>query len=314
MQWRAALVAHRQLAGERRLGRSTPSTNPNTSSNSAATMPPWTAARGALVRGTQRDRGFDLVAATVDVEVEAPRARPAGERAVVVGARLATLGGHPLAPALAERRRLAAAWSRRARSGWRARRACRRARRAGRPARRGRRTCGRGRGSPGPPRARSSHLVRVHRRSAPDQAAGESAVVEGLEQRVPRQRGALDPHRELDDALQRLEVAERHLGVAGASPSSSTVVDRHHPLEPPDERRDLGDRLPLTAWLIIDAELCEIEQPWPPTLTSVTDAVGRPAGTPSISSPHSGLCPCGVDRRRRGRARHGCAACGSGRG
>ena len=44
------------------------------------------------------------------------------------------------------------------------------------------------------------------------------------------------------------------------------------------------------AWLIIDAELCEIEQPWPPTLTSLTVSPSSCRYT-VISSPHSGLWP-----------------------
>ena len=65
-----------------------------------------------------------------------------------------------------------------------------------------------------------------------------------LGQGVPRQGGALDADRELDHALEGLEVAEldaravrRAVAVAVLSPSSPTVeallVDRHHGLEAP---------------------------------------------------------------------------------
>ena len=96
-------------------------------------------------------------------------------------------------------------------------------------------------------------------------------VGERLEQGVPGERRALDPHRELDDALQRLEVAELDLDVGDLFAVGTLILDRHHPLEPAHQGAHLGDGLPLTAWLIIDAELCEIEQPWPPTLTSRHD-------------------------------------------
>ena len=96
-------------------------------------------------------------------------------------------------------------------------------------------------------------------------------LVERLEQGVPRQRRALDADGELDDALQRLEVAERHVGgglvaVAVAVASSIDII----PLNRLTSARTSSTEWPLIAWLIIDAELCEIEQPWPPTFTSVT--------------------------------------------
>src|SRR4051812_1456492 len=71
--------------------------------------------------------------------------------------------------------------------------------------------------------------------------AGQSRFVEGLGQRVPRQGGALDPHRELDHAPQRLKLAHvdaRRGGVARfglhVGPVQAPLVDGHHGLEGPD--------------------------------------------------------------------------------
>src|SRR5205807_7383829 len=44
--------------------------------------------------------------------------------------------------------------------------------------------------------------------SPPGRSGGRGALVEALSQRVPGQRGALDPHRELHHPLQRLEITE----------------------------------------------------------------------------------------------------------
>ena len=52
--------------------------------------------------------------------------------------------------------------------------------------------------------------------------------------------------------------------------------------------------LPMTACVIIDADDCEIEQPWPPIFTSLTTASSPSPSTRRysvISSPHNGLCP-----------------------
>src|SRR5215218_9187500 len=59
-------------------------------------------------------------------------------------------------------------------------------------------------------------------------------LVERFEEGVPGQRRALDADGELDDALQRLEVAERHLSRRLVAIAVG-VLDRHHPLEPLDE-------------------------------------------------------------------------------
>ena len=87
------------------------------------------------------------------------------------------------------------------------------------------------------------------------------SLPEGLEERVPGEGRALDAHRELDDALQRLEVAELDLGARRSSvvvgSSSIDII----PLKRRTSARTSSIDLPLTAWLIIDAELCEIEQP-----------------------------------------------------
>src|SRR6188472_4149135 len=68
-------------------------------------------------------------------------------------------------------------------------------------------------------------------------------VVERMDQRVPGKGRALDADRELDDALQRLEVAELDLGAVLDVTHLAVVVDRHHPLEPADQSANLGDRL-----------------------------------------------------------------------
>ena len=87
-------------------------------------------------------------------------------------------------------------------------------------------------------------------------------MVQRLEERVPRQRRALDAHRELDDALQRLEVAELDVGTGGfavvvGETSSIDII----PLNLRTSARTSATDLPLIAWLIIDADDCEIEQP-----------------------------------------------------
>ena len=70
--------------------------------------------------------------------------------------------------------------------------------------------------------------------------------------------------------------------------------------------------LPLTAWLIIDAELCEIEQPWPPTLMSRDDAVVDLQVDVDLVAAQRVVAD-GVGRRRRQLAAVA-RACGSGRG
>jgi hypothetical protein len=55
-------------------------------------------------------------------------------------------------------------------------------------------------------------------------AGASDRFVERLGEGVPAEDGALDAHRELHDPLERLEVAERHVGVAG---SLVDDLDRH---------------------------------------------------------------------------------------
>src|SRR5688572_21990166 len=77
----------------------------------------------------------------------------------------------------------------------------------------------------------------THRRSASWRSPGRpvlaglarfspfpAGLVETLGERVPRERGALDPHRELDHALQGLEVTERHAGRRLRTPPGTVAV------------------------------------------------------------------------------------------
>ena len=120
-------------------------------------------------------------------------------------------------------------------------------------------------------------------------------LVERLQQGVPGQGGALDAHGELDHALQRLEVAEGQtaarrwslVAVAVAVAASSIDII---PLNRRTSPRTSSTECPLIAWLIIEAELCEIEQPCPSTLMSLTTSPSTWRYT-VISSPHSGLWP-----------------------
>ena len=56
-------------------------------------------------------------------------------------------------------------------------------------------------------------------------ATSDAGEVERFGERVPAEHGALDAHRELDDALERLEIAHRHLVVAGLL---VVALDAHH--------------------------------------------------------------------------------------
>src|SRR5262245_38572223 len=77
------------------------------------------------------------------------------------------------------------------------------------------------------------------------------AFVEALLEGVPGEGGALDAHRELHDALERLEVAEADAlelgGEVGAVALALELrlVDRHERLERPDELAGFRDLLPL---------------------------------------------------------------------
>src|SRR5918993_5692227 len=72
--------------------------------------------------------------------------------------------------------------------------------------------------------------------------SGGGCLVERLRERVPAEHGALDAHRELHDALQCLEVAERDLRVTRLLVDS---VDGHQGLEPTDQRLGLTGALAL---------------------------------------------------------------------
>ena len=116
------------------------------------------------------------------------------------------------------------------------------------------------------------------RRSRPDLArSGRGRLVEALLQRVPREGGALDAHRELHDALQRLEVAELHArrsigrrSGSAPSPSSAGSWIDIIALNARVRARASSTVLPLTAADIIEADDWLIEQPWPPMRMSAT--------------------------------------------
>src|SRR4051794_13756152 len=71
---------------------------------------------------------------------------------------------------------------------------------------------------------RAAPSIAIIRRSGAPVLLRRLHLVEALRQRVPRQRGALDPHRELDDALERLEVAELDLGIGGRRVGAAAVA------------------------------------------------------------------------------------------
>src|ERR687891_1935867 len=77
------------------------------------------------------------------------------------------------------------------------------------------------------------------------------AFVEALLEGVPGEGGALDAHRELHDALERLEVAEANAVELGGEIGAVALalefrlVDRHERLERPDELPRLFDGLAL---------------------------------------------------------------------
>jgi hypothetical protein len=104
---------------------------------------------------------------------------------------------------------------------------------------------------------------------------GGGDLVEPLLQRVPRERGALDPHRELDDTLQRLEIAQAdtlELGGEIAAVVFASWID----ISALNARMSCctsGSGLPLIAAPIIDVEAWLIEQPWPAILMSCTTSV-----------------------------------------
>src|SRR3954447_16130106 len=97
---------------------------------------------------------------------------------------------------------------------------------------------------PRPPPVTTATLPSTRKRSSIRSATQLGFdLVEGLGERVPRECGALDAHRELHHPLQRLEVAEVDLfdrlrirfglGLAAVA-ADSVLVDRHHRLERAD--------------------------------------------------------------------------------
>ena len=67
-------------------------------------------------------------------------------------------------------------------------------------------------------------FVRVGMREHP--SGGGFGLLEALDQRVPRERGALDPHRELHDAAQRFQIAQLHLGLLGDERTGAEILQR----------------------------------------------------------------------------------------
>ena len=104
---------------------------------------------------------------------------------------------------------------------------------------------------------------------------------QALFEHVPGERGALHAHRELGDALERLEVAELR----------GRLVLRvgHHALEGVEQRAVPPPWLwPLTASVIIEPDAWLIEQPRPLKATSSMTPSSNSSSS-STSSPQSGL-------------------------
>ena len=182
-------------------------------------MPPCERPGAPSWAAPQRAPRLDLVAVAVHLEVDAPRARAPGERAVVVARQPA--GG------IGSRRASTPRWSGPSPVAWRARVEPARSASSSVEATSSSSSGGGVVTDEGvaevadrPPGARS--LLGDSSTSASDRRR----LVEGVEQRVPGERGALDAHRELDDALQRLEVAEGDVGSPSPSPlGSASSID-----------------------------------------------------------------------------------------
>ena len=152
------------------------------------------------------------------------------------------------------------------------------------------------------------------------QALGDD-LVDGLGQRVPRQRGALDAHRELHHAPQRLEVAElARRGSASVGASSRCRRPRGElswidimALKAWVRSCTSSMVLPLTAADIIEADDWLMEQPWPAMrMSRTTSVVDVEVDDDLVAAERvEPLDPMG---RRHLAARRGSGGCGSGRG
>jgi hypothetical protein len=112
------------------------------------------------------------------------------------------------------------------------------------------------------------------------------SVFQGFAEDVPRQAGALDPHRVLPDPLEGLEITERSSGSIGVDTRVSPVIERHETAEFRGQVFDLGAALALDRLAIIGRGKAD-RAPWPSMATGATIAVG--SSSMVMSSPQSGF-------------------------